>query len=141
MVVWFCNCNVELESKRQNKLTAFSHAGVQALKADKLMVDFKKKQYRFFVRHIDRRNSLLSFTKCVDDSCDHCTRHPVQSVSSMSLLRQCSGLFTPTPDPRHPGHFKTYLQMVTDTTLLKEKLAAADKFLGHLQTGEAALER
>ena len=130
----------ELESKWQDKLTAFSHAGVQALKADKSMVDLKK-QYRFFVRHIDRRNYLLSFTKCVDDSCNHCTRHPVKSVSSMSLLRQCGGLFTPTPDPRHPGHFKTYLQMVTDTTLLKEKPAAADEFLGHLQAGEAALER
>ena len=46
-VVWICNCNVELVSKRQNKLTAFSDAGVQALKADKLMVDLKK-QYRFF---------------------------------------------------------------------------------------------
>ena len=46
-VVWLCNCYVEMESKRQDKLTAFSHTGVQALKADKLMVDLKK-QYRFF---------------------------------------------------------------------------------------------
>ena len=93
------------------------------------------------MRHIDRRNSLLSFTKCLDDSSNHCTRHPVQSVSSMSLLRQFGELLTPTADPWHPGHFKTYLQMVTDTTFLKEKLAPTDEFLGHLQAGGAALEQ
>ena len=65
------------------------------------------------MKHIDQRSHFLAFVKGRDAACSHCTHQPVRSEKAMSLVQSSGGIiFTPNPDPDHPGHFKTFLQMV-----------------------------
>ena len=48
--------------------------------------------------------SVAALATPVHDGCEHCSANPVRSPQAMQLLRECGGIFTPTPDPQHPGH-------------------------------------
>ena len=117
----------EEEARQQDVMASFNYAGVQALKTNEAMITLKK-EYRFLMEHIDRRSHFLSFCKCSRKTCHHCRTQPVTSKRSMKLIQESDGMFTPTPDPSHLGHFKTFWQMVQDITILKQPAEVPDAF-------------
>ncbi|CAF1113236.1 unnamed protein product [Didymodactylos carnosus] len=80
--------------------------GHQQLK-DKLMKNSMKhvmseenRNIRFtlqlYLRHCVRSSYYVSFIKCKDSTCVHCTRHPVKATKAIELLRS-SGGYLPWP--------------------------------------------
>ena len=95
------------EASQQDATASFNPASLTALKADPSLIAARK-EYRLMMKHIDRRSHFLAFVKC-----SHCTHQPVRSEKAMSPVHSSGGIiFMPTPDPNHPGHFKTFLQRV-----------------------------
>ena len=89
-----------------------------------------RKEYTSFAKRMDWKAHFLSFMKCTESSCTHCSSHPVKTVHSIALMQESGGFFTPTPDELHPGHFQTCLQMVLRATVSKTQLSIpADAYL------------
>ena len=126
----------EEEAHQQEAMAAFSSASMTALKSNPNLMATRK-TYKFLMKHIDRRSHFLSYMKCSDKGCSHCSRQPITSQKSFALLQSSGGMFTPTQDPAHPGHFKTFLQMISDTIVLGKCPQAPDAYLP--QHGPAAL--
>ena len=128
VVISCFNDSKEEEARQQDVMAYFNSAGVQALKTNEAMITLKK-EYRFLMEHIDRRSHFLSFCKCSRKTCHHCRTQPVTSKRSMKLMQESCGIFTPTPDPSHLGHFKTFWQMAQDIIILKQPAEVPDAFL------------
>ena len=81
-----------VECDRHEELCKFTSAGVQALSTDSRLKEMKA-EYKFFSRHVDRRNHFLAFMKCDDCEvkCHHCSKNAIQSKKSMAVLRKCGG--------------------------------------------------
>jgi hypothetical protein len=75
---------------------------------------------KFVIHHSIRRCHGIEFVKCKEDSCEHCTSHPIQGVAFMQKLFEHGGMsLSPTPNPAFPGHFYTYYEMKTMPHLSK----------------------
>ncbi|XP_033097229.1 uncharacterized protein LOC117101365 [Anneissia japonica] len=60
----------------------------------------------FMLAHIDKRKGFLSFMKCKDDQCTHCTAHPVIAKETLNILRLKGGFPSPMTD-ESGEHFYT----------------------------------
>ena len=128
-----------VECDRHEELCKFTSAGVQALSTDSRLKEMKA-EYKFFSRHVNRRNHFLAFMKCDDPKCHHCSKKAIQSKKSMAVLRKCvcvggGGFFMPTLDSNNPDHFMSYQDMSLHLLVLDEKPAAPDQFIA--QDGKA----
>ena len=123
-----------VECDRHEELCKFTSAAVQALSTDSRLKEMKA-EYKFFSRHVDRRNHFLAFMKCDDPKCHHCSKNAIQSKKSMAVLHKCGGFFTPTSGSNNPGHFMSYQDMSLHLLGLDEKPAAPDQFIA--QDGKA----
>ena len=79
-----------VECYRHEELCKFTSAGVQALSTYSRLKEMKA-EYKFFSRHVDRRNHFLAFMKCDDPKCHHCSKNAIQSKKSMAVLRKFGG--------------------------------------------------
>ncbi len=83
------------------------HAAVSSsatrLRADDAMYD----EFRFVMRHMDRRIGMVIFAKCTDPSCQHCSSSPPVAEEMLQCVRNFP---TPKPSLSHPGHFLTFME-------------------------------
>ena len=78
---------------------------------------------RYYSSHSDIRSHSLYFSRCFEKNCIRCTRHheknplPPDFDKKLGLpnKKENNALwFTLEEDPKFPGHFKTYKQLVED---------------------------
>ncbi|KAJ8029124.1 hypothetical protein HOLleu_28451 [Holothuria leucospilota] len=67
--------------------------------------------FAFAMTHGDRRSGEFSLMKCDSEACSYCTAHPPSEAVKKVLneVRIHGGLPSPSFDPDHPTHYKTYL--------------------------------
>ena len=67
----------------------------------------------------------------MDAGCDHCSSTPVQSKKLMTFLREFAGgcQFTPEKSERFHGHFKTWEEMASLSTIGKLQPQTLDEGL------------
>ncbi|CAF1556269.1 unnamed protein product, partial [Didymodactylos carnosus] len=83
---------------------------------------------RLYLRHCVRSSYYVSFTKCTDSTCIHCTRHPVRATKTVKLLRS-GGDYLPWPQMTFSKyHYDTFLQQ-TYAILAGEKNIVPDQQL------------
>ena len=63
-------------------------------------------EFRFTMRHMDRRIGMVIFAKCTDPACQHCSSNPPVSEEMLQCVRNFP---TPKPSSSHPGHFLTFI--------------------------------
>jgi hypothetical protein len=83
-------------------------------------------EHKFLTKHMDRRTYYVSFSKCSDKTCDHCTSHPVRAANAVRYLRSAGGMFSPRPSLWCPDHFCTFLE--SETLAALGKTTKADEF-------------
>ena len=63
-------------------------------------------------------HNLLSFQRCRVASCACMRNYPRLSTMFVARMQQMGDMLpSPVPDPQHPGHYATWLQMAYDATL------------------------
>ncbi|CAF2700166.1 unnamed protein product [Rotaria sp. Silwood2] len=83
---------------------------------------------QLYLRHCVRSSYYVSFIKCTDSTCVHCSRHPVRAKKTIELLRSC-GNYLPWPQMTlHKYHYDTFLQR-TYALLAGENNAVPDQQL------------
>ncbi|CAF3982317.1 unnamed protein product [Rotaria sordida] len=119
-------------------VNGYSFDGHQELK-DKLMkssikhiMNEENDNIRFnlqlYLRHCVRSSYYVSFIKCTDSTCVHCSRHPVRAKKTIKLLRS-SGNYLPWPQMTlNKYHYDTFLQR-THAILAGEKNTVPDQQL------------
>ena len=77
------------------------------------------KDAKLIHKHMDKRQHSINYRKCISDlgdtPCSFCKRNPARSSSQLikDLPRKDQGglFYGVSPDPSHPGHNKTFLQL------------------------------
>ena len=76
---------------------------------------------KLFQKHMDSRTRCEIFRKCCsmlgEIECKTCKDRPVKATEALKVLpaKTAGGLFfDPVPDENHPGHFKTFLEVMKD---------------------------
>ncbi|XP_038052788.1 uncharacterized protein LOC119725453 [Patiria miniata] len=64
-------------------------------------------EYKFVMRHMDRRIGMVIFAKCADPGCQHCSSNPPVAGDMLQCVRDFP---TPVPSLDHPGHFFTFIE-------------------------------
>ncbi|CAF1372468.1 unnamed protein product [Didymodactylos carnosus] len=77
---------------------------------------------RLYLRHCVRSPYYVSFIKCRDSTCIHCTRHPVRATKTVQLLRS-SGDYLPWPQMTFSKyHYDTFLQRIHSILAAEENV-------------------
>ncbi|XP_077867443.1 uncharacterized protein LOC144356671 [Saccoglossus kowalevskii] len=66
-------------------------------------------EMKMMIAHVERRIGTLCFTKCQNQSCDHCSSNPVRAHDVMQFLRTY-GLPSPVSSNEYEGHFQTFIE-------------------------------
>ena len=82
-----------------------------------------KEDYQFLVSHCCRKSYQLQFSRCNQDSCEHCRTTPIRAERFLSILRKSDkALPTPSLSVIHRGHYDTMLQQLSALELGKKSL-------------------
>lgn len=77
---------------------------------------------RLYLRHCVRSSYYVSFMKCKDSTCIHCSRHLVRAIKTIQFLR-LSGGYLPWPQMTlSKCHYDTFFQR-THSILAGEKIS------------------
>lgn len=96
------------------------------------------KECKFFANHLDSRKHALIFARCSTKPCKSCkdfrSRNPLPKKFHQQIglpRREENGalFFVPEEDPTHPGHNKTYLQLLDELKKDKNKKFTPDEDL------------
>ena len=93
-------------------------------------------QIKFLLGHIRRHHNEITFLKCKDSACSHCTNNPVRAKEVYSFLEDRKmKLFYLMPSDDHQGHYSTFLEMcnkrASDLPETDTHLPSYDSSLGH----------
>ncbi|KAJ3446689.1 ribonuclease mrp protein subunit snm1 [Anaeramoeba flamelloides] len=76
-------------------------------------------EYNFFKKHAKQNSSELSFTKCKDINCTHCSKFPVHATNVFNLLESNNGkMFDPIKSKKQPTRYMTWIELTEE---LKKK--------------------
>ena len=68
------------------------------------------RELKFMLKHMDRRKNEVTFRKCDDPLCQHCSSKPVHATAVFEFLRRKKYvLFEPLKSEKHPNHYCTFL--------------------------------
>ena len=70
------------------------------------------RELKFMLKHMDRRKNEVTFRKCDDPLCQHCSSNPVHATAVFEFLRRKKYiLFEPLKSEKHPDHYCTFLEL------------------------------
>ena len=103
---------IEQANKEGKKLDDFLDAGIRRLREDETLTSMRN-EFAFLLGHANRSTHLLSFVKCEDKSCSHCTSKPVHAETAVKELCMFHGqTLSSQPSQLVTGHYSTYLESV-----------------------------
>ena len=109
--------------ERVHKLVkSFSSASTRKIRESEELSEIKE-EYQFLVSHCCRKSYQLQFSRCNQDSCEHCGTTPIRAERFLSILRKSDeALPTPSLSAIHRGHYDTMLQQLSALELGKKSL-------------------
>ncbi|CAF4579955.1 unnamed protein product [Rotaria sp. Silwood2] len=111
-------CNYKIDCRPMFSVNANLFEGHDELKnllMNKSQIQIQKNpnvqfSLQLYLRHCVRSTYYISFIKCNDKHCVHCSRYPIRSTKTISLLRAGGG-YIPWPTMTYSNqHYDTFLQ-------------------------------
>ena len=98
--------------KSHSMLNEFVYASAKKIKETPHLLNLQN-DYKFFVRHCNRKAYQIEFIRCHEDSCTHCSTLPKRENEFLDLINEFGGS---CPEPEKsllfPGHYATFLDQL-----------------------------